>query len=98
MSGGRGGYPGQPVKHGGQPDHRASSIVPPKGPPGRSSGQKPMVNGHVAGRSGPIRQPPTRPPHRPDPLDCPLDIQEPATPLTLEVEHILKVILTAILS
>ncbi|CAG2054282.1 unnamed protein product [Timema podura] len=33
--GGRGGYPGQPVKHGvpASNDHRANGIVPPKGPP-----------------------------------------------------------------
>jgi hypothetical protein len=33
--GGRGGYPGQPVKHGGgSNDHRSNGgIVPPKGPP-----------------------------------------------------------------
>lgn len=33
---GRGGYPGQPVKHGGG-NHRSNGIVPPKGPPPPSS-------------------------------------------------------------
>lgn len=36
--GGRGGYPGQPVKHGGNSnDHRSHGLLPAKGPPAQNS-------------------------------------------------------------
>jgi AF4/FMR2 family protein 3 len=43
--GGRGGYPGQPVKHGGgSNDHRSNGgIVPPKGPPQGGGGSNSRV-------------------------------------------------------
>lgn len=45
--GGRGGYPGQPVKHGGNSnDHRSHGLLPAKGPPTNSPG-----NGTLAGNS-----------------------------------------------
>ncbi|KYM89487.1 Lysosomal aspartic protease [Atta colombica] len=58
--GGRGGYPGQPVKHGGN-DHRSHGLLPAKGPPlpqpsstGGSNGTVPINNssGSVAGNPG----------------------------------------------
>ncbi|XP_018367072.1 PREDICTED: AF4/FMR2 family member 4 isoform X2 [Trachymyrmex cornetzi] len=58
--GGRGGYPGQPVKHGGN-DHRSHGLLPAKGPPlpqpsstGGSNGTVPTGNssGSVAGNPG----------------------------------------------
>ncbi|XP_018301479.1 AF4/FMR2 family member 4 isoform X5 [Mycetomoellerius zeteki] len=58
--GGRGSYPGQPVKHGGN-DHRNHGLLPAKGPPlpqppstGGSNGTVPIGNssGSVAGNPG----------------------------------------------
>ncbi|KAG5319880.1 AFF4 protein, partial [Acromyrmex heyeri] len=58
--GGRGGYPGQPVKHGGN-DHRSHGLLPAKGPPlpqpsstGGSNGTIPIGNssGSVVGNLG----------------------------------------------
>lgn len=47
--GGRGGYPGQPVKHGGNSnDHRSHGIMPAKGPPPNSSSN--VVNSASASR------------------------------------------------
>lgn len=89
--GGRGGYPGQPVKHGGSNDQRSNSIVPPKGPPNRPN---PHHIGHdVHGRNRMQQQQQQVPKSLPryDPLDCPVDIEEPPTPATREVENILKV-------
>ncbi|XP_033334216.2 AF4/FMR2 family member lilliputian isoform X2 [Megalopta genalis] len=46
--GGRGGYPGQPVKHGGNSnDHRSHGLLPAKGPPPNSPG-----NGTLGGNTG----------------------------------------------
>ncbi|XP_057318917.1 AF4/FMR2 family member lilli isoform X1 [Microplitis mediator] len=46
--GGRGGYPGQPVKHGGSSnDHRSHGILPAKGPPSSIPG-----NANSTGNSG----------------------------------------------
>nr|XP_031839872.1 AF4/FMR2 family member 4 [Nomia melanderi] len=46
--GGRGGYPGQPVKHGGNSnDHRSHGLLPAKGPPPNSPG-----NGALGGGGG----------------------------------------------
>ncbi|XP_066592489.1 AF4/FMR2 family member 4-like isoform X2 [Prorops nasuta] len=43
--GGRGGYPGQPVKHGGNSnDHRNHGLIPAKGPPPNSPGQPMQSN------------------------------------------------------
>lgn len=102
--GGRGGYPGQPVKHGGQNDQRSNAIVPPKGPPNRtgtssSSGSSSSSSNvhhagnhdnHSSGSRSRIQQAAKNLP-RLDPLDCPVDIQEPPTPATHEVDLILQV-------
>ncbi|XP_015432516.1 PREDICTED: AF4/FMR2 family member 4 isoform X2 [Dufourea novaeangliae] len=44
--GGRGGYPGQPVKHGGNSnDHRSHGLLPAKGPPPNSPGNGTLGGG-----------------------------------------------------
>ncbi|KAG7198411.1 hypothetical protein KM043_005799 [Ampulex compressa] len=50
--GGRGGYPGQPVKHGGNSnDHRSHGLLPAKGPPPNSPGNGTLIGGSVIGNS-----------------------------------------------
>lgn len=88
--GGRGGYPGQPLKHGGPNDHRSNSLIQAKGPPGRTSSH---YSDNTESRSINKSQQPARNLPRFDALDCPVDIQEPATPAPHEVESILKVML-----
>ena len=44
--GGRGGYPGQPVKHGGSSnEHRSHGLIPAKGPPGLGPGGSSSASG-----------------------------------------------------
>lgn len=52
--GGRGGYPGQPVKHGGSSnDHRSHGLLPAKGPPPNSPGSCTLVgNSNIGNSSG----------------------------------------------
>ena len=52
--GGRGGYPGQPVKHGGNSnDHRSHGLLPAKGPPPNSPGNGTLVgNSNIGNSSG----------------------------------------------
>ncbi|OAD61222.1 AF4/FMR2 family member 4 [Eufriesea mexicana] len=52
--GGRGGYPGQPVKHGGNSnDHRSHGLLPAKGPPTNSPGNGTLVgNSNIGNSSG----------------------------------------------
>ncbi|XP_044737573.1 AF4/FMR2 family member lilli isoform X2 [Chrysoperla carnea] len=51
---GRGGYPGQPVKHGtGTNNHRSNGIAPPKGPPTQISSSSSSSRLHNAGRTLP---------------------------------------------
>lgn len=52
--GGRGGYPGQPVKHGGNSnDHRSHGLLPGKGPPPNSPGNGTLVgNSNIGNSSG----------------------------------------------
>nr|XP_034196528.1 AF4/FMR2 family member lilli isoform X2 [Osmia lignaria]XP_034196529.1 AF4/FMR2 family member lilli isoform X2 [Osmia lignaria] len=50
--GGRGGYPGQPVKHGGNSnDHRSHGLLPAKGPPPNSPGNGTLVGNSNIGNS-----------------------------------------------
>lgn len=86
--GGRGGYPGQPLKHGGQNDQRSNSIIQAKGPPSRMN---PHYVDNAESRSINRLQQAAKNLPRFDALDCPVDIQEPATPAPHEVESILKV-------
>ena len=94
--GGRGGYPGQSLKHGGQNDQRSNPVIQAKGPPNRTSSHYSESSESVRGGSSNnnnnrVSQPTARNLPRYDALDCPVDIQEPATPAPHEVESILKV-------
>ncbi|XP_012138398.1 AF4/FMR2 family member lilliputian isoform X2 [Megachile rotundata] len=55
--GGRGGYPGQPVKHGGNSnDHRSHGLLPAKGPPLNSPGNGTLVgNSNIGNSNGATR-------------------------------------------
>ncbi|XP_043253602.1 AF4/FMR2 family member lilli isoform X2 [Colletes gigas] len=55
--GGRGGYPGQPVKHGSNNnDHRSHGLLPAKGPPPNSPGNGTLVgNSNIGNSSGSSR-------------------------------------------